>query len=49
MEAKVEKNESRNLPPTKVGISFAVLVMIVPSKFLVYSSLSPYNFGLWGV
>jgi hypothetical protein len=30
VEAKVEKNESRNRPPTKVGMSFAVLVTIVP-------------------
>lgn len=30
VEAKVEKNERRNRPPTKVGMSLALLVIIVP-------------------
>jgi hypothetical protein len=31
VEAIVEKKESRNLPPVKIGIVLAVLVTIVPS------------------
>lgn len=31
VEAIVEKNERRNLPPVKIGIVLAVLVTIVPS------------------
>jgi hypothetical protein len=47
VEAKVEKNERRNRPPTKVGIVLAVLVTTVPSiesisKYLLkFSAYSP--------